>query len=207
MLTIEISINIEIALFIVLFLVTKQIGLYALFMLFVLIHELTHMIVGISLGFKPKKIIVMPFGFKIEFKEIEWNKKIELKNAIISFAGPLANVVILLIAAFLKLHTNIIYINLIITLFNLLPIYPLDGGRILKSILTVKLENKKAYKIVNRISNICIILITGLSSILILALKNIHIIWVIIYLWYVVIRENRKYKTIKRIYDVMETNK
>lgn len=207
MLTIEISINMEIALFIVLFLVTKQIGLYALFMLFVLIHELTHMIVGISLGFKPKKIIVMPFGFKIEFKEIEWNKKIELKNAIISFAGPLANVVILLIAAFLKLHTNIIYINLIITLFNLLPIYPLDGGRILKSILTVKLENKKVYKIVNRISNICIILITGLSSILILALKNIHIIWVIIYLWYVVIRENRKYKTIKRIYDVMETNK
>lgn len=207
MLKIEIAINIEIILFIILFIVTKQIGLYALFILFVLLHEICHMIVGMGLGFKSKKISIMPFGFKIEFEEIDSDKNIEQKKIAIASAGPAVNLVIIAIATIYKLDINIINTNLIIALFNLIPIYPLDGGRILKSVLNMKLENYRAYRIVNRVSNISIITITALTSVLVLYIKNISIIFVLAYLWYVVIRENKKYNIIKSVYNLIEIKK
>ena len=175
-----------------------------MFILFVLIHELTHMILGIILGFKPKKINVMPFGFKVEFKDTKIEKNKEIKKIAIACAGPLSNLLIMVIAIILNLHKSIIYINLIIALFNLIPIYPLDGSRIIKSILKLKLDDKKTDCIINKISNLTIILLTALSSIIILYIKNINIIFVLIYLWYIVIKENRRYKLLKRVYDVIE---
>jgi len=104
----------------------------------------------------------------------------------------------------LKLHTNIIYTNLIIALFNLMPIYPLDGGRLLKSVLRIRLNNKKAFEFVNKTSNITIIILTIITSILVLYIHNIVMLLVLGYLWYIVIKENKRYKTIKRMYEIIE---
>lgn len=204
MLKIEISINAEIIIFIIILILAKKIWLYTLFILFVLLHELTHIIVAVALGFKPKKLSIMPFGFKMEFNEIKNNKNIKLKKIAVAAAGPTINLLIVGIANIFKLHINIIYINLIIALFNLIPIYPLDGGRILKSILNIKFEYNKAYKIVNIVSNLCIIALTAFCSVLVLRFKNISIIFVLAYLWYLVIRENKRYKIIKRVYRMIE---
>lgn len=108
------------------------------------------------------------------------------------------------ISILLKLHTNIIYTNLIIALFNLMPIYPLDGGRLLKSVLRIRLNNKKAFEIVNKTSNITIILLTIIMSVLVLYIHNIAMLLVLGYLWYIVIKENKRYKTIKRMYEIIE---
>lgn len=65
--------------------------------------------------------------------------------AIISFAGPLSNLILAIILSFflsftssplfISLFTTIIYINLMLAIFNLLPIYPLDGEKILVGLL------------------------------------------------------------------------
>lgn len=64
----KIKLNIYIFLFLVLFIITNQIEVYALVMVFALIHELAHLICGVILGFKPDTLRIMPLGFSIEFE-------------------------------------------------------------------------------------------------------------------------------------------
>lgn len=56
-------IDLKILFFVLLFFLTKQLDLYILVMLFALIHECSHLILGLLLGFKIRSIELMPFGF------------------------------------------------------------------------------------------------------------------------------------------------
>lgn len=203
MIKIQISINIEIFLFIIIFIITKQIDIYAIFIISTLIHEISHALTGIALGLKLRKFCIIPFGFNIAFEETGSYKTNTKKQLIIAIAGPFTNLCIMILAIIFNLHSNIIYANLIIAVFNLIPIYPLDGGRILKSILKMKLNHQQINYIVNKTSKITIIILTAAASILILYIKNIVILFVLAYLWYIVIRENKRYNLIKRVYAII----
>ena len=101
----------------------------------------------------------------------------------------------------------IIYTNFLIMIFNLLPIYPLDGGRILKGILHIVLGKRKSEKYINIISKTTVIVITVISSILILYVHNISIVLIDVYLWYLVLKENSIYKKREEIYKkILENN-
>ena len=57
--------------------------------LFALIHELGHLLCGMVVGFKPKKIGIGLYGFNIEFKtKYEYGNKYLIKNICVSIAGP-----------------------------------------------------------------------------------------------------------------------
>lgn len=215
-----VSINLKVFLFGILFYITKQIKIYALLMIFALIHEMGHLLCGILLGFKPKKLKIMPLGISIEFNVIneDYNKKIKqanifaLKKMLIALAGPITNIVIILICLLMKrylqegIYSQIIYANILIAIFNMIPIYPLDGGRVLKYLVHIFKGNEESVEIVNIISNACVIFITMISSIGIYSYKNIAILLIVIYLWILVIMENKKYHIKKRIYKIMQNN-
>jgi stage IV sporulation protein FB len=206
-------IDLKIFIFLIIFYFTKQIEIYAMIMLFALIHELGHLLAGILMGMKPEKIELMPFGVSISFKirVEEYNKKIkkgnilEIKKILVALAGPLTNFIIIIIASNINIDLFkaliIIYTNFLIMIFNLLPIYPLDGGRILKGILHINFGIKKSEFYTNIISKITVAIITMLSSVLILYIHNIAITLIDMYLWYLVIKEDIIYKKREKILE------
>lgn len=210
----SIKLNLYVFLFIILFIITNQIKIYALIMIFALIHELAHLICGLLLGFKASTLKIKPLGFAIEFniKIEDYNKKIlksnilSVKKIIIALAGPLVNIIIAIFGIVNKIDVNIIYSNLLLAIFNFLPIYPLDGGRILKNIFKILYGNKRANTYINTISNVVVIILTMLSSILIIAYKNIAIFFIIIVLWSLTIKENKRYFTYYKIYKTIDKN-
>ena len=205
-------IDLKIFIFLILFYFTKQIEIYAYIMIFAFIHELGHLLAGLLMGMKPEKIELMPFGVSISFKiKIEeYNKKIkkgnilELKKIIVALAGPITNLIIIFLIDKLNIDIlkslTIIYTNLIIMIFNLLPIYPLDGGRILKGILHINFGKRKSEEYINIISKITLIIITSITSIAILYIHNIALVLINIYLLFLVIKEEIKYKKREDIY-------
>ena len=218
----QIKINLKIFLFLLIFLITKQIKIYALLMCLALIHELGHVLAGIILGFKPESISIIPTGFSVKFKTDckNYNKKIKngnmlaVKKIIIALAGPIVNLIIMIIGiVYYKITQNpelagisielLTYSNLLIFIFNMLPIYPLDGGRILKEIVHINYGLYPSYVITNKIANIVVVLLTAISSIAILKYKNIAILIIIAYLWMLTINENRKYNMKLKIWEQM----
>lgn len=161
----------------------------------------------------------MPYGLKLKFKIniTDYNKKVKratvlsVKRAVIALAGPLVNIIIATIVSALLIYNidiniltftsrDIIYGNLLIAVFNLLPIYPMDGGRFIKEILHINYGIRKSYQIIQDVSWIAISVVTALASILVLYYKNIAIIFVTVYLWYLVIKNEKEINLREKIY-------
>ena len=210
------KIDLKIFLFLIIFYFTKQIHIYALIMIFAFIHELGHLLAGILCGMRPEKLEIKPYGVSVSFKlfpkdyniKIGKSNKLEVKKILVALAGPVTNLLIIIVSLNLPLEffkkLMIIYSNILITIFNLIPIYPLDGGRITKSILNITFGKRKAEKYINNISFITLILITFISSILIYVFENIAIFLIVIVLWIMYIVEDIKYKRKLEIYKLLE---
>ena len=210
-------IDLKILIFLGIFYFTNQLSIYLWTMLFCFMHELGHLIMGLIMGLKARRIEMTPFGFFLEFNPItDKNEKEILKtNILVAIAGPVTNLIIIFIILFLHIsfigRDLAVYSNLIIFAFNLIPIYPLDGGRVLKCIIDWLYNDIRADNIINKISNLYIIIITMVGSIVIYYLKNISILMAIGYLWYLVIKENKKIsikrKTIELTKDILLSQK
>lgn len=210
------KVDLKIFIFLILFFFTKQIYTYVTIIFFAIIHELGHLATGLILGMKPEKIEITPYGVSISFKLMldDYNKRVnqgnilEIKKIIVALAGPVTNLFIILITHILNLDmfstSIIIYTNVLLIIFNLLPIYPLDGGRILKGTLHIIFGKRKSERYINNISFISVIVLTLVSSILIYSLKNISIFLIILFLWCVFIKQDIVFKRRCKIYDLVE---
>jgi Zn-dependent protease/CBS domain-containing protein len=124
-----------------------------LFFISVLLHELSHSLVAKRLGLPVSSITLFLFGGVSSLTEEPKSAKDEFRVAIV---GPLTSFVIgavlaIAFAVFLLNHEEasvpgaicgyLAFINLAVGLFNMLPGYPLDGGRVLRSALWARSGN------------------------------------------------------------------
>ena len=119
-------------------------------------HEMSHFFAAKLCGVKTEEIKFHPFGISITFEE-GYIKSSE-KEFIIALAGPLFNILAGLVCALFHLDF-LYYINISMGIVNLLPCLPLDGGRILKTILAGQQGIIRAYNLTIKISRIFLCLI------------------------------------------------
>lgn len=217
-----IKLDLKIFLFGLIFLATNSLQIYTILMIFALIHEMSHLLMGVALGYKPETITIMPYGFKLNFRvnSYEYNTKIlkgnlvSIKKLVIALAGPMSNLIMATMFYLIMIKTgktqilnieveNIIYGNLLIMIFNLIPIYPLDGAKIMKEILHLIFGNQKSIELLRRISWISISLITAATGILILYIKNLNLILALAYLWIIALKCEKQLELKEKIYKAL----
>jgi len=118
----------------------------------IILHELAHVFAAGLLGIKLKQIELLPFGVTARFKTEEFRPRDEI---IFSMAGPFLNLCLFALALYFK-NNFLIIINACLFITNSLPIIPLDGGRVVRSILTIRWGVVKAYNFTKMLSKIFI---------------------------------------------------
>jgi len=122
-----------------------------LFFFSVLVHELCHSLIAKSKGIEVNRISLWIFG---GMAEIEKEPDTPAKEFVMAIAGPVASFVLAVIFGIVWFFTRnfapvgepaayLAQINIILGVFNLLPGYPLDGGRVLRSIIWKATGNLK----------------------------------------------------------------
>jgi Zn-dependent protease/predicted transcriptional regulator len=133
----------------------------------VVLHEYGHALTARRYGIQTKDILLTPIG---GIARLNGLPKKPIQEFIIAIAGPLVNVAIMLLAmvylffaidststelledlividSFSELVLYLFFLNFILFAFNLIPAFPMDGGRILRSLLSLKMEKLKATRI------------------------------------------------------------
>lgn len=125
----------------------------------VVLHELGHSLAARRYGIPVSRILLLPFGGMAQFEKIPRKPQQEI---IISLAGPVVNV--LIVCAIVPVMTApaagfqqrldtvgmlqaIFVVNVVMAVFNLLPIFPMDGGRVFRALLAMRLPYLKATSI------------------------------------------------------------
>ncbi len=137
----------------------------------VVLHELGHSLLAIKLGGKVHSITLLPIGGMANISRMPEKPKDEF---LVSAAGPMVNIII---AALLWLYLTffsrvnwgsmeyefittqnfavmLMAANLFIVAFNLIPAFPMDGGRIFRSALAVKMKRVDATRVAKNVGQI-----------------------------------------------------
>ncbi|WP_416827881.1 M50 family metallopeptidase [Ectobacillus polymachus] len=130
----------------------------------VFFHELGHAIAATHYNWRIRKIQLLPFGGVAELEE-HGNKPLK-EECIVLIAGPAQHFWMFLFAYLLhknglmseSLYTFFIWNNLSILLINLLPIWPLDGGKLLFCLYSMATSYLRAHQMMLFTSFICSIL-------------------------------------------------
>jgi len=162
----------------------------------VLAHEFGHILMARYFGIGTRDVTLLPIGGVARLEQIPENPRQEMWVAL---AGPAVNAVI---AALLSVWiflvggstenlqlsltqggsaVNLMALNLIMIGFNLLPAFPMDGGRVLRAFLASRMEYTKATRIAASLGRLMAVLFvfTGLFWV-----KNPFLIFIALMVWF-----------------------
>lgn len=133
----------------------------------VVVHELGHAVTGRMYGVRTKSITLWILGGVAAFDEIPRKRWAE---AVVAIAGPITSVVVASVCWGLRaffptstvgVHFVLSYLavmNLFLAVFNLIPALPMDGGRVLRSLLATRMSYARATAIAAGVSRVIAVL-------------------------------------------------
>lgn len=157
---VKIKIHYSLIIFIILSLFLGQLKYVLIFLTIVLLHEGGHIFALLLFKGELQKIILTVVGGIIDVNDYKLNN---LQNLIVSLSGITINVLIILIIKNIYIDSAIkeviLSYNKLMIAFNLLPIYPLDGFRIIEVFLNMVFDYEYAQDLSTIVSSFFLILI------------------------------------------------
>jgi Zn-dependent protease/CBS domain-containing protein len=129
----------------------------------VLLHELGHALTARRYGIPTRDITLLPIGGVARLAHMPDKPSQEI---VVAIAGPLVNVALaLLLAVFVRpfsrpveellksdsILVTLLAVNVVMILFNMIPAFPMDGGRVLRAVLTMRIGYARATSVAARV--------------------------------------------------------
>lgn len=164
---------------------------FLIYYVFVIMHEIGHILIALALKVDIPEITLLPVGINAKYEsEISI-----LRELIIALAGPVASFL------FYKILNNEMYafFNIVIALINLIPVFPFDGGKILKCLLILLVGEKRGRQISSLITKIFLCTLGVGCFFVSMWCGNYYFIIFVFYICCIVNEEHKKEKLYKGI--------